>query len=151
VGTSNFFCFFFSQVPYVLVASDPVSDDEVPIPCLHVPKPWRRPAHAVAASLAESDDEVPTLLCSHEHIQGKIGQLNSATQTRKHRCCLHSLYEPEPACIDRLTAQHYCTQRDARKFLGLHCSGRKHCSEDKVNKVQYLLSDQSSRGRLDCC
>jgi hypothetical protein len=38
--------------------SDPVND-EVSIPCLHVPSPRQPSARAAAASVAESDDEVP--------------------------------------------------------------------------------------------
>jgi hypothetical protein len=41
-------------------ASDQVSDDEVPDPFLHVPSHWRlKPAHAAAALLADSDEQVP--------------------------------------------------------------------------------------------
>jgi hypothetical protein len=47
------------QAPCVFGASNPVSDDEVYIPCLHVPPPRRPSAHAAAASLADSDDVVP--------------------------------------------------------------------------------------------
>jgi hypothetical protein len=36
-----------------------VSDDKVPIPCLHVPSHKRPSAHAAAASLEDSDDKVP--------------------------------------------------------------------------------------------
>jgi hypothetical protein len=43
--------------PYTQLLSSP--PDEVPTPCLHVLFPQRPSAHAAAASLAESDDEVP--------------------------------------------------------------------------------------------
>jgi hypothetical protein len=46
-------------MPCLSGASDPVSDDEDPIPCLHVPSPRQPPAHATAASLAKSDDDIP--------------------------------------------------------------------------------------------
>jgi hypothetical protein len=46
-----------AQVPSVF-ASDLVSDDEVPIPFLHVPSPSQPSAHAAAASLADRDYEV---------------------------------------------------------------------------------------------
>jgi hypothetical protein len=49
------------QVPCMFGALDLVSDDEVPFACLHAPTPFRHSAHAAAASLAESDDEVPIL------------------------------------------------------------------------------------------
>jgi hypothetical protein len=49
------------QVPCVFGALDPVSNDEVPIPCLHVQPLWQPPAHAATALLAVSDDEVPIL------------------------------------------------------------------------------------------
>jgi hypothetical protein len=42
-------------------ALDLVSDDEVPIPCLPVPSPWRPSAHAAAALPADRGDEVPIL------------------------------------------------------------------------------------------
>jgi hypothetical protein len=44
----------------VFGASDIVRNDEVPNPCLHVPSPQQSSAHAVATSLADSDD-VPIL------------------------------------------------------------------------------------------
>jgi hypothetical protein len=45
------------QALSVFAASDAVSDDEVPIPCLYVSPPWRPSAHVAAASLADSDNE----------------------------------------------------------------------------------------------
>jgi hypothetical protein len=47
-----------SQAPCLFDASDLVSDNKVPIPCLHVLPPRRPSAHASAASLTGSDDEV---------------------------------------------------------------------------------------------
>jgi hypothetical protein len=41
-------------VPCVFGISDLVSNDEVPIPCLHVPSPQRPSARAAATSLADS-------------------------------------------------------------------------------------------------
>jgi hypothetical protein len=48
-------------MPFVFGASSWVSDDDVPIPCLHVPSPRQPSAHAMTASLAESDNDVPIL------------------------------------------------------------------------------------------
>jgi hypothetical protein len=42
-----------------------VSDDEVPISCLHVTSPPRPSAHAAAASPIDSDDELPIPRFSH--------------------------------------------------------------------------------------
>jgi hypothetical protein len=49
------------------VSGDPdqVSDDEVPIPRLHVTSPPQPPARAAAISPADSDDEVPIPHFSH--------------------------------------------------------------------------------------
>jgi hypothetical protein len=49
-------------VPCMFDALDPVNDDEVPIPCLHVPSPKQPSAHAAAASLEDSDDKLPISL-----------------------------------------------------------------------------------------
>jgi hypothetical protein len=43
----------------VVDASDLVSDDAVPIPCLHVPPSPLPSARALVALLADSDDDVP--------------------------------------------------------------------------------------------
>jgi hypothetical protein len=56
---------FSPQVPCVSGAPDHVSDDEVPIPCLHVTLPPRPAARAAATSPANSDDEVPIPRFSH--------------------------------------------------------------------------------------
>jgi hypothetical protein len=45
------------KVPCVSGASNLVSKDEVHIPCLHVPSPWRPSAHAAATSPANRDDD----------------------------------------------------------------------------------------------
>jgi hypothetical protein len=45
----------------VFCSSDLVSDDEVPIPCLHFPPPRQPSAHGAAPSLADSDDELPIM------------------------------------------------------------------------------------------
>jgi phosphate-selective porin len=46
-------------------ASDQVSDDEVPIPCLHATSPFWLSARAAVTSPADSDDEVPIPRFSH--------------------------------------------------------------------------------------
>jgi hypothetical protein len=55
------------HVPCRSGAPDQVSDDEAPIPCLHVtpPPPPRHSARAAAVSPADSDDEVPIPRFSH--------------------------------------------------------------------------------------
>jgi hypothetical protein len=53
------------QAPCVSGAPNQVSDDEVPIPCLHVTSPLRPSACATAASPSDSDDEVPIPRFSH--------------------------------------------------------------------------------------
>jgi hypothetical protein len=51
-------CCYSPQVPCMFGVSNPVHDDQVPIPCLRVPFPRRPSARAAAALLANSDDEV---------------------------------------------------------------------------------------------
>jgi hypothetical protein len=46
-------------------APDQVSDDEAPIPCLHVTSPPHSSALAAPASPADSDDDIPILRFSH--------------------------------------------------------------------------------------
>jgi hypothetical protein len=53
------------QVSCVWGTPDQISDDEVPIPCLHVTSPSQPSAHAAAPSPADRDDEVPIPRFSH--------------------------------------------------------------------------------------
>jgi hypothetical protein len=93
------------QVPSEFGAADPVSDDEVPIPCLRGP-PSRRPSADAAATLFEDgDDEVHPILLWF-HVMGMM------------RFALHILFVlvPSPLPIVRLQS---APQAHGHHLLGI--------------------------------
>jgi hypothetical protein len=131
-----------SQAPCVFDATDLVSDNKVPIPCLHVLPPREPSAHASAASLASSDDEVLILRFSP---RSAVVVCATITVSEDEVLILHSLLFVPPLLPITLFALLSMADSDALLLLCTHHAPQAcGCGGCPLGSGEYLFATSSS-------